>query len=544
MAAKPSCKFGSDSRRSISGEGQQRGVALIVILILTTLITLTAVVFSLGTSTELKIAHNDLLGRQAMAVAEAGINHAIVVIAPSAADDLGLDEELGNTPTGGLSTLGTQTAIVENGVSYNYRCVPLAGTSAASTYCVRGYDNFDEKSGADAPADDIDNAIYLRSRGTAGNALRIVDVMVGISIGPDCAILTQGNLQIPGSPSITGSKGCVHTNKKLEISGNPVIEKGGTASDPPPNGIEITGNPTMEGVLLNTNALKDQYEADHDYQQQKPIPSVRPQNFGPNGIRLHEHVMNHPRGFRLDADGNIYVGPGYTGGTAGSAWVCTENPANCTGGRALTSGEKSTLQLDTWKHEDKNWGGNSHNDQWISDKDYVVPGVYLIEGSAILSKSWGTTTTPWRATIIAFNSIQMPGKPFITPYQQSTAPSGAGYVTSASPLAQWTLRNILLISGNDIEINGDAASNNFSGGMFAHQQIKVNGNPTVLGFMIAEDGLTTWAGDGGPNCNSDLNLLCDPDGNAVSGNPNINFSGLGSSLFPDKIVRVSWNDVQ
>lgn len=516
----------------------QRGAALLVVLLLGILISLMVLTFSLGVSTELKISHNDLQGRQAMAIAEAGINHALVAMAPSAADGLGMDEELGDSPTGGLAGLGSQVAITEDGVSHNYRCADFGGI-AASRYCVRAYDNFDETTGADAPADDSDETIIVRSRGTVGAALRVVETMFAVANGPGCAIITEGDLQIPGNMTVSGSRGCAHTNSRLQISGNPIMEQGGTASS---TYYDISGTPVMEGVTLSSNELKNQYELDHGNQPPMPIPSVRPMNFGPAGLRLHEYVMNHPRGYRLDADGMIYVGPGYTGaGGAGGAWTCVESPANCTGGRALTLAEK-TGSLDTWKWEDKNWGGNANNDQWIADKSNFVPGVYFVEGSLIISKDWGSSANPWRATLIALNSIQTPSMPIIAPFNQSTDPTGPGYVTSSSSEAEWQLRNILLVSGNDIEINGNAGNENFTGGFFAHQQIKINGNPDIVGFLVAEDGFSTWPGDPAPNCHSDSNLLCDPAGNSISGNPNITFNGLGTALFPDRIKRLAWRD--
>ena len=521
---------------------RQRGAALLAVLLLGILITLGALVFSIGITTELKIAHNDLQGRQALSIAEAGISHALVAMAPSAADGLGMDEELGNSPSGGLASFGTQVAVAEDAMNFNYRCADFGGI-AGSRYCVRAFDNFDETTVADAPADDSDDTIVVRSRGTVGSALRVVDAMFGIVTGPECALLTEGNLTLPGNMSVAGSKGCVHTNSGLTISGNPIIATGATASGA---AYDVSGNPVMDGVSINTSTLKDQYEADHRNQAPQTIPSVRPMNFGPQALPLHEYVMNHPRGFRLDADTNIYVGPGFEGGSGvapgGSAWTCVEasNPPDCSDGRALTSAEKVALGLDTWKHESKSWSPPA---QWVSDKDYVVHGVFFVEGSVIVSKDWGVSGTPWRATIIALNSIQMPGKPVIAPYNQSQNPSGPGYVTISSSTAEWQLRNVLLVSGNDLEINGDAGNHNFTGGFFAHQQIKINGNPDIDGFLVAEDGLSTWLGDPAPNCTSGNDLLCMP-GNTISGNPNITFDGMGTALFPDRLRRISWSDTR
>lgn len=532
---------------------KQGGAALLSVLLLGAVIALAVLLFSFGTQTELKIAHNDTLGRQALAIAEAGINHAVVVVAPSAGGPTGLSAELGNTPTGALSTFGAQQAIVEEGVSFNYRCVTLSG-SFGGEYCVRAYDNFDETGNesptaaiADDPSVDRDNLIFLRSRGAVGVSTRIVEGLVGILLGPDCAIITEGNLIISGNPNVTGTGGCIHSNNELRISGNPLIQISATANSLV---MEISGSPTIGGQALDTNTLKNDYETAHSGQPDMTIPNVRPMDFCPtppcasgSGIKLWQHVMNHPQGFRLDADGNVYVGPGYTGaGGPGGAWTCTENPPNCTGGRSIGSTISATQN--GWKHEDKNWGGNSNMDQWIADTSHV-DGVYFVEGSVSLGKNWGTTASPWRVTLIALNSIQMSGNPIMAPYQQSTVAAGAGYVTPASPTAEWALRNILIVSGNDIELNGNVGSDSFTGGLFAHQQIKVNGNPDLRGFLIVEDGRLTWTGDPAPNCSSELNVLCDTvNGSSVSGNPNIIYNRFSTALYGDDVRRLSWNEVR
>ena len=101
-----------------------------------------------------------------------------------------------------------------------------------------------------------------------------------------------------------------------------------------------------------------------------------------------------------------------------------ENPPGCTGGRALTGAEIAAAGLDTFKHESQ--GGQIPAAQWVSDKDWAVPGVYFVEGSVVISKDWGDPGSPWQATIIALNSIQVPGKPIVAPYHQTTNPSGPG----------------------------------------------------------------------------------------------------------------------
>ena len=97
----------------------------------------------------------------------------------------------------------------------------------------------------------------------------------------------------------------------------------------------ISGNPTMEGVTLTTNTLKDAYEAENDAAAPVFIPSVRPMNFGTAGREMHTYVMNHSQGFRLDVTPTSTSAPdtpGRAGPAApGPAW--RTRPAAPAGGR-------------------------------------------------------------------------------------------------------------------------------------------------------------------------------------------------------------------
>ena len=539
-----------------------RGVVLVIVLLLSAVITLTVLAFSLGVGTDLRISRNDLLGKQALAAAEAGVQHGMEALqklatATEASGDIEavpsfLNPELAMSPTGALGQRGTITAISEAGEdgaigSFNYSCV----TYGDGRYCMRLIDNHDEIAAgyplrcvqsADDQAADCDLAVTLRSRGEVGGAVRIVDVLLSLSTTPDCAVTANGNLSMSGNAEVLGSKGCVHSNGNLKLSGSVAIIGEATAS----GNLTVQNNGLDVGGVTLSGTTKTSYEAGASNQPLQQVPSVRPMLFGAQAIPLPTHVMNDPNGYRLDADGNIYVGPGFAGpGGAGGAWTCSDTggSSNCSGGRALSAAEKTTLKLSGWSFS----GGT-----WSTGAGSPVNGVYFIETSVTIGSNWGssncaTDPCPWRATLIALNSIRVTGTPVISSYYQSSILGGPGYVTPASPVGPWELRNLLLISGNDLELKGNGSSVEYAGGLFAHQQVGFTGTPYIKRFLYAANGATTWPGDPAPNCNSALDLqTCGAvtGEQSISGNYKIEYDGLGTAALAPLVRRLSWSDVR
>jgi hypothetical protein len=131
------------------------------------------------------------------------------------------------------------------------------------------------------------------------------------------------------------------------------------------------------------------------------------------------------------------------------------------------------------------------------------------------------------------NTIDISGNPKMQPF----ATSG-------------NLRNMLLVSGNDVGLGGTLGATGRPAGIFAHQQVKNNGDFALTGFLVSEGGATTWAGDPAPNGLSGKDLL--PGGASVvnydvSGNATINYSGLeiiGFSPGPASVESFAWAEVR
>lgn len=515
-----------------------RGVVLVIVLLLSAVITLTVLAFSLGVGTDLRISRNDLQGKQALAAAEAGVEHGIEALQKSvpvtgdnAAVSTFLTAELGMSPTGALGKLGSIAPRYEAGEdgdlrNYNYSCV----TYGEGSYCLRLIDNHDEVAAgfplncvktADDQTTDCDLAVTLRSRGEVGGAVRIVDVLLKLSPEPDCAIIANGNLSLGGSSSIEGSKGCVHGNGDLKLSGAMSATGQVTAS----SNLSVQNNSVEVGsVTLNNDALKRSYEAGASNQPKLPVPSVRPMQFGADAISLPTLVMNDSAGYRLDADGRIYTGAG---------WTCQEAGSDCTGGTALNAGAISAANLGNWSFVSGKWKLNGP----------VANGLYFSETGVMISSSVGSALAPWRATLIALDSIQVTGSPVISAYYQSTVPGNIivnGYVTEASP-GPWKLRDLLLVSGNDLDLRGTGVNAQYTGGLYAHQQVKTSGNFFLKGFMYVENGENGWTGEFKCNAGWDLQACGNID---IGGNFTISYDGLGTAANPPAVRKLSWSDVK
>src|SRR5438309_10582252 len=101
--------------------GRQDGMALVLVLLVIAVLALLGVAGTRSAQTELQMGGKDMLGRQALSAAEAGINHAYRLInantanrtnAPSACSTCwGFDSELGSGGTGGaLASMGPTAA--------------------------------------------------------------------------------------------------------------------------------------------------------------------------------------------------------------------------------------------------------------------------------------------------------------------------------------------------------------------------------------------------------------------------------------------------
>ncbi len=246
---------------------RQDGMALVLVLLVIAVLALLGIAGTRSAQTELQMGQKDMVGRQALSVAEAGINHAYSLISanvasrpnpPSACDTCwGFDSELSSGGTGGaLASLGTTATL--SGQSYRFRAF---GGGPADGYYVQAVDNYDETSGANNPATDRDARIYLVSRGHVGSAERIVTAMVtGTPLFPvgvfgKTSVTFSGGATMDGFDSRDGTYSAatagntqVRSDGNISVSGTNTVVKGdATASGT----VSLGGGASVTGTTTN-----------------------------------------------------------------------------------------------------------------------------------------------------------------------------------------------------------------------------------------------------------------------------------------------------
>src|SRR5207245_10713116 len=145
---------------------KQDGMALVLVLLVIAVLSLLGIAGTRSAQTELQMGQKDLVGRQALSVAEAGITHAYSLISPDAASRpnppsacdtcWGFDSELSSGGTGGaLASLGTTATL--SGQSYRFRSF---GGGTAAGYYVQAVDDRDATSGPDTATTATDARNY------------------------------------------------------------------------------------------------------------------------------------------------------------------------------------------------------------------------------------------------------------------------------------------------------------------------------------------------------------------------------------------------
>jgi len=234
---------------------RERGIALVIILVLMTVMMAMGIVLSKDARTELRISRDEKLAKQAIATAEAGISHAFDVVKQAPID---LNSNLGSGGTGGsLSGLGSVVTL--SGVSYRFHAL---GALSGDGYYVRVVDNSDETIGANDPTRDTDKSIWLVSVGRAGNAQRRVDALLHVGGIPggifgDLSVGFGGsgglidsydsrvgpyNAASPGSHGDVGSNGGILLQSANVDHGNATA--GGTVSCSASCATQVTGTLT------------------------------------------------------------------------------------------------------------------------------------------------------------------------------------------------------------------------------------------------------------------------------------------------------------
>lgn len=415
-------------QRLRASRDEERGIALISVMLLLMLVTALATALAVSGQTETLIARNEQSAAQAEAAAEAGLNYGVQVTinklalwqADGFADSTLAASALLRGPDGASGNAGTDAD--------NFSIEQLFGTPAPAApiahdvlagvpnarFIVRLADDTGGVGEDGQALVDVNDKVVVRSTGYGqGNTEVTLEAVLGLMSLP--AVVTNGDLTISGNPVITGSSGGVHSNSNLDISGNPDIAQDATGSGT----YSESGHPDVGGVTGGGT----------------PVITVPP-------VRAIDHYTQAD--FVLTSDGHVKD-------RATDAVLCDASADN-----NACSGAYSWV-----------YNGNVASPEWRISGNTAVNGTFYVQGKAHISGSPGNGGAADPAiTIIAEGDIEISGNPEFRP----------------------DTPELLFVTNGDLKISGTSETSlAFEGQMLVHEQVMLSGNPTLSGQLLVED---------------------------------------------------------
>jgi len=238
----------TDTRPSIPGHRNERGSALLGVVLLLMLMSALAAALAVSGETETLISRNHQSGARAHAAAEAGLNHAVELattfIFEFAKNGFGSADAAIDSLLAGVD--GNPAAMDDNG-GFDVRTGIVAGEdipSSGPNVAVPGGLNVSYTAFVMDDDDSPPPAAYPENGNSADDANRVL-IVQAIGFGPDATtvtleavigavdatgIVSNGNVALGGNFSVTGASGGVHANGNLTMSGSVDVEQNATAS--------------------------------------------------------------------------------------------------------------------------------------------------------------------------------------------------------------------------------------------------------------------------------------------------------------------------
>ena len=353
----------------------EEGAALVMAIISLFLITGLATAMLTSARTEFLIANNEERAVHARMAAEAGLNHAVQVVADRLTDWQSL---------GFASAQLAVTDLIDDGSLAGLGLpAPTAATTltATTSYRVRVYDDYDNAaarkiSPALVDADrvrmqedtvvttDLNRRLVVHATGLGpGNTTATLEAVVGPVILP--AVISNGNMSIGGNAQIVGANGSVHANGNLDMSGS-----SGTITN------DCTSSGSFSGAGSNCGGTAG---------------GGRPNVTVPN-IQASDYLAQAT--FILQSDGRIWR-------NSTSSIVCD---ASSNSNACRTAG----------------YGWMFSSGTWSLGSTEPPNGAYYVQGDVVTTGSPGSAGTPVVISIIAEGYVNISGSPDFRPFLPET----------------------------------------------------------------------------------------------------------------------------
>ncbi|UCC84933.1 MAG: hypothetical protein JSW46_08485 [Gemmatimonadota bacterium] len=405
----------------------ESGVALVAVLLAMALLTVIGAALTAIGIVELRTAINHRSATRALLLADAGVNHALALMRGPLSDitysDIvrGDDGAPGTADDGLLSGfgLGASDEIPDTGV--------VLGDGRY--YFTLVNDSLDPSGD---PHIDSNHRLVATSRGETRDG-GVAEVGVVLAAPSFRAIVSNGDLTLPGNPAVLGPCAGVHANGMLNVSGHPTVDGEATAAD----------DISLSGTIYDASG-----------------GIVIPRLSGEIEVPKHE-----PLDYRGQAEYELRDG-----------WVVTVGPPRDSA-LATGSGERG-------------WQWNAAQGTWSLAGSKAEGGTYFAFGDVEVTGNAGSDGAPLEITIIATGSVKVAGNPKL----KANHPEGililaGGDVDIAGVATGVTLSYAgLVYAGSQCQMNGTPS---IGGHVLCHDapdppgaanlvtNNKVNGNPTV-----------------------------------------------------------------
>lgn len=240
----------TNTHHSIVDQPDERGSALIGVLLLLMMMSALAAALAVSGQTETFISRNGRAGAEAHAAAEAGLNHAVELatryIFEWKANGFGSTEQAVDALLVGPDMVsGTVATNADNGslgwgparpgitaaedIPLGTQLTIAAGINARYTAWVMDDDATAPDEGASGLLTDANERLIIVAEGYGpdNSRVRLEAVISPTEMG---ALITNGDLEITGSVDVSGAEGDVHANGDLDVGGSTTVSGTVTAS--------------------------------------------------------------------------------------------------------------------------------------------------------------------------------------------------------------------------------------------------------------------------------------------------------------------------
>ena len=416
----------------------ERGIALIVVLLLMAVLSGLATGFAMTGQIEVQMGANEVHFAGARAAAEAGLNRAIVEIIANTSNNLIAGQDglvnatlnhadnadngsiaflIGSAGPYGLGTSGQYSYTIEildddNDALYETPLTQPQRTAMSEDGNI--YTNINDRL--------ILRATGIGPNGTTVRVARIIETVDTLSTNAtntttlsNPALLVNGSFEMNGNITVTGTQGNIHANGNLSKTGS-----SGT----------VTGSATASGTFSTNDG----------WAAQGATGGGRPTVTVPN-IQASDYISHAD--YKLNSSGNVQT-------LSGGVW------SNCSTAACKATG---------WTYSSGTWSlsGNS-----AGTGTYYVEGAVSISGSPNGGGS-GKNATNLALSVIATGSINISGSPKFTPE------NGA---------------KIQFISDKDLKMTGNGDFDDpttVEGQIMVRGQFEAGGNMEFQGRVMVQD---------------------------------------------------------